>query len=191
MQEHKSENKNKPQEGPVTVSIARKIKPGFEKEYESWERAIIKEASGFPGYMGTNFLKPNSATKDRYIIIYRFDSYKNACRWEESNIRKKWLEKVEPMLMEKPEHQKKTGLEVWFELPEIETTKPASRYKMAIVLTVTLYFLSVGLNILLRPVLKDVPLFVNIFIILIINVVLMTWVVMPKVTYWLRDWLYK
>jgi antibiotic biosynthesis monooxygenase (ABM) superfamily enzyme len=84
-----------------------------------------------------------------------------------------------------------TGLEVWFELPEIEVDKPAPRYKMAIVLTVTLYFLSVGLNILLRPVLKEVPLPLNILIILIINVILMTWVIMPKVTYWLRNWLYK
>jgi len=188
---NKPDTQNKPKEGPVTVSIARKIKPGFEKEYEKWEKAIIKEASGFPGYMGTNFLKPNSATKDRYIIIYRFDSYENACRWEDSEVRKEWLEKVDPMLMEKPEHQKKTGLEVWFELPEIETAKPAPRYKMAIVLTVTLYILSICLNIILKPVLKGVPLPVNIFVILIINVVLMTWVVMPKVTYWLRDWLYK
>jgi antibiotic biosynthesis monooxygenase (ABM) superfamily enzyme len=181
----------KQKEGPVTVSIARKIKPGFEKDYETWEKAIIKKAASFPGYMGTSFLKPNSATKHRYIIIYRFDSYENACAWEDSEIRKKWLEKVDPMLVEKPEHQKKTGLEVWFELPEIETSKPAPRYKMAIVLTVTLYILSVGINIILKPVLKDVPLPVNILIVLIINVILMTWVIMPKVTYWLRNWLYR
>lgn len=177
--------------GPVTVSIARKIKPGLENEYEKWEKDVIHEASKFPGYLGTNFLKPNSATKDRYIIIYRFDSYENACRWEDSEIRERWLNKVEPMLMEKPEHQKKTGLEVWFELPEIEATKPAPRYKMAIVLTVILYFLSVSLNLILRPVLKDVPLVVNILIVLVINVILMTWVIMPKVTYWLRNWLFK
>lgn len=180
-----------PEAGPVTVSIARKIKPGFETEYEEWEKDVISEASKFPGYMGTNFLRPNSATENKYIIIYRFDSYQSACRWEDSTERKKWLDEVEPYLDGKPVKQKVTGLEAWFELPEIEAAKPAPRYKMAIVLTVTLYILSVGLNLLLRPVLKDVPLPVNILVILIINVVLMTWVVMPKVTYWLRNWLYK
>jgi len=179
------------EEGPVTVSIARKIKKGFEEAYEQWEKDVINEASKFPGYMGTNFLRPNSATQNKYIIIYRFNSYQHACNWEDSKVRQKWIEKVEPMLIGKADRQKMTGLEVWFELPEIEMAKPASRYKMAIVLTVTLYFLSVGLNILLRPVLKEVPLPLNILIILIINVILMTWVIMPKVTYWLRNWLYK
>jgi len=181
----------KPEEGPVTVSIARKIKPGVEREYEAWEKAIIKEASSFPGYMGTSFIKPNSTSQDKYIIIYRFDSYEHACKWEDSQIRLEWLEKVEPMLIGEAEKQRKTGLEVWFELPEIEVAKPAPRYKMAIVLTVTLYFLSVGLNILLRPILKDVPLPINILVILVINVILMTWVIMPKLTFWLRNWLYK
>ena len=94
------------------------------------------------------------------------------------------------MVVGKAVKQKMTGLEVWFELPEIETHKPASRYKMALVLTVILYILSISLNIVLRPVLKEVPLPVNIFVILIINVVLMTWVIMPKVNWWLRHWLY-
>jgi antibiotic biosynthesis monooxygenase (ABM) superfamily enzyme len=182
---------NNHKEGPVTVSIARKIKSGYEKSYQEWEKAIIKEASSFTGYLGTNFLRPNSATDNKYIIIYRFDSYENACKWEDSPERRKWLKKVEPFLDGEPIKQKVTGLEAWFELPEIEATKPAPRYKMAIVLTVTLYFLSVGLNLLLRPVLKDVPLPVNILIILVINVILMTWVIMPKVTYWLRGWLFK
>ena len=44
---------NKPdnhEEGPVTVSISRKIKSGFEKKYEEWEKAVIREASTFHGY---------------------------------------------------------------------------------------------------------------------------------------------
>jgi antibiotic biosynthesis monooxygenase (ABM) superfamily enzyme len=183
---------NHPQEdGPVTVSIARKIKPGFESQYETWEKEIIREAASFPGYMGTSFLRPNSATRYRYIIIYRFDSYQNAVNWEESEERQGWLEKVQPILVGKPELQQKSGLEVWFELPEIEVTKPAPRWKMAIVLTVVLYILSISLNILLRPILIHVSLPINIIIILIINVILMTWVIMPKLTYWLRNWLYK
>lgn len=187
----KTKKVSHPVDGPVTVSMARKIKKGFEKQYENWEKGVINEAAQFPGYMGTNFLRPNTATQHKYIIIYRFDSYQNACNWEDSEIRKKWLEEVEPLLIGEAERQKKTGLEVWFELPEIEAAKPAPRYKMAIVLTVTLYFLSVGLNILLRPILKGVPLPVNILVILVINVILMTWVIMPKLTFWLRNWLFK
>lgn len=183
--------KRNPDEGPVTVSIARKVKKGFESQYEVWERDVIRKASQFPGYIGTNFLRPSVGTQNKYIIIYRFDSYQNACKWEDSEERQQWLSKIEPMLEGEAVKQKQTGLEVWFELPEIEVAKPAPRYKMALVLTVVLYFLSVGLNLLLRPILQLVPLPVNILIILIINVLLMTYLIMPKVTYLLRDWLYK
>lgn len=187
-----SVNKNQePNAGPVTVSIARKIKPGFENNYELWEKDVINEASKFTGYMGTNFLRPNSTTQNKYIIIYRFDSYENACKWEDSSIRHQWLEKIEPILIGEAVKQKKTGLEVWFELPEIEVAKPAPRYKMAIVLTVVLYFLSISLNLLLKPILDHVSLPINILVVLLINVILMTWVIMPKLTFWLRHWLFK
>jgi antibiotic biosynthesis monooxygenase (ABM) superfamily enzyme len=187
----KNNKQNNQQDGPVTVSIARKVKIGFEKKYELWEKAVIKEVANFPGYIGTNFLRPNSATENKYIIIYRFDSYLNARKWEDSLERKKWLSDVEPFLDGEPIKQKVTGLEAWFELPEIEATKQAPRYKMGFVLTVVLYVLSLGLNLLLRPVLERFPWQLNILILLIINVLLMTYVVMPKVTYWLRNWLYK
>jgi antibiotic biosynthesis monooxygenase (ABM) superfamily enzyme len=191
MTDPKKDIANNAHEGPVTVSIARKVKKGFEAQYETWEKDVIREVAGFPGYIGTNFLRPSSATEHKYIIIYRFDSYEHACHWEDSDIRKEWLKKVEPMLEGEAVKQKQTGLEVWFDLPEIEVAKPAPRYKMAIVLTVVLYILSISLNLILRPVLQHVSLPVNIFIILIINVVLMTWVIMPKLTYLLRNWLYK
>ena len=181
----------KHEEGPITVSIARKVKKGFEKDYEQWEKLVIKEASKYPGYLGTNFLRPNSATEHKYIIIYRFDSYQNACSWEESPERKKWLAEVESFLDGEPIKQKMTGLEAWFELPEIEVAKQAPRYKMGFILTGVLYVLSFGLNILLRPILDVLPWQLNILIILIINVLLMTYVIMPKLTYWLRNWLYQ
>lgn len=179
------------EEGPITISIARKVKKGSEKEYEKWEKEVIQAAAKYKGYMGTNFLRPNSATEHKYIIIYRFDSYQNACKWEDSAERRKWLEKVDPFLEGEAVKQKKSGLEVWFELPEIEAAKPAPRYKMAIVLTVVLYILSVGLNMLLMPLLKHNAWQLNILIILIINVILMTWVIMPKVTKLLKNWLFK
>ena len=176
--------------GPVTVSISRKIKPGLEEEYKQWEKAIIAEAATFPGYMGTNFIRPHPSTENKFILIYRYDSYENANRWEHSEVRKRWLEVVEPLLTEEPVKQKVTGLEVWFDLPEISATKPAPRYKMAIVLTVVLYVLGLSVNYLLQPVLEPLPWQADIFIVLIINVILMTYVIMPKLTYLLRNWLY-
>jgi antibiotic biosynthesis monooxygenase (ABM) superfamily enzyme len=62
-------------EGPVTVSISRTVKPRFEKDYEEWEKGVIKEASGFPGYLGANMIRPGAGTNYQNMTIYRFDSY--------------------------------------------------------------------------------------------------------------------
>ena len=93
----KEKNVQKPEEGPVTVSMARKIKPGVEKEYEAWEKAIIKEASSITGNMGTSLFKPKSTSQDKYIFISRFDSLEKAGKCEVSQSTKECREKGQPL----------------------------------------------------------------------------------------------
>ena len=81
------------EEGPVTVSISRSVKPGREAEFEEWESGIIEAASSFPGYQGANVLRPHPETKNEYVVIYRFDCYQRSKAWEESELRREWLDK--------------------------------------------------------------------------------------------------
>ena len=71
---------------PVTVSVSRKVIAGKEKEYEQWLGGISKAGAKYPGHLGVNVLRPCSATKGEYVVIYRFDSYENARRWEEGAV---------------------------------------------------------------------------------------------------------
>lgn len=47
------------EEGPVTVSIARKVRPGREAEYEQWVSDIVAAAATCPGYLGASVLWPS------------------------------------------------------------------------------------------------------------------------------------
>ncbi|WP_299199209.1 antibiotic biosynthesis monooxygenase [uncultured Amphritea sp.] len=179
------------QEGPVTVSISRKAKPGREAEYEAWISGVIDAASEYPGHQGSNVLRPSAATGNRYVLIYRFDTYENCQTWESSELRKEWLDKLEPLIEGEAEVQRGTGLEFWFDLPELPVNKHPSPHKMALVLITVVYVLVIMLNLILAPVLVDANLWLKSAVIVILQVLLMTYLVMPRVTRLLHSWLFK
>lgn len=184
------DNQQEKEEGPVTVSVSRKAVAGKEKEYEEWISGITQSASKYPGHMGTNVLRPSDATKGEYVIIYRFDNYLNACHWEQSDERSEWLEKVAPLVQGKAIRKKVTGLEFWFDLPSIPVTHVPSRWKMAFVLFVVVYMLVLSLSTLMGPIIGDFAFWQKLLVIIPMQVVLMTYVVMPRVTKLLKKWLY-
>lgn len=106
-------------EGPVTVTIARRVKPGLEKEYERWIEGITEVAQTFPGHMGVSTLPPSDVTDGDYVIIFRYDTYENLCAWEESEERAEWLKKLEGLVEGEARIQRVTGLEFLFPLAEV------------------------------------------------------------------------
>ena len=47
--------------GPVTTIVTRRVKPGHEGFYEQFLEGIIAAASGFPGHLGVEVFRPQSA----------------------------------------------------------------------------------------------------------------------------------
>lgn len=178
-------------EGPVTVSISRKVKTGCEAEYEQCLSELIEAASGFHGHQGVTVLRPNSATNHEYVIIYRFDTYSNCQQWEQSELRQQLVRPLSSLVEGEASTSKATGLEFWFSLPELPTHKPPKPYKMALVLIVVVYALIMGVNTLLEPVIGTLPTAVKVFIVVVIQVLLMTYIIMPRVTKAQKTWLFR
>lgn len=177
-------------EGPVTVTISRKIKPGREAEYEQWLSGIIEASATFEGYQGTNVLRPSAATDHEYVVIYRFDSYCHGRVWEQSELRREWRDQLEELVEGDEKTRQTTGLEFWFDFPGLDQMKPAARYKMVIVLTVVLYFMAIPLNHFITPLLEPIPQILRPLPLIVFQVVLLTYLVMPELTKLLRGWLY-
>jgi len=95
------------------------------------------------------------------------------------------------MLEGEPIRKKVSGLEVWFDLPEIEMTSQAPRYKMALIITIVLFALSVIQGLLFGQVLDAMPWPVRTLVIIVVNVMLMTYLLMPYLTKSLKKWLYQ
>jgi len=179
-----------PEAGPVTVSIARRIRPGMEAAYEHWVRRVIATASTFPGHMGVDVLKPSPGTRGEYVIVNRFDNYANQRNWEESAQRAEFLAELAPITLGDTRIAKVSGLEFWFALPEVPASATPNRHKMALVLSVVVFVLVLAVNVVFAQWLQLIPLVPRIAIVAVAQVLLLTYVVMPRVTALLKNWLY-
>ena len=179
--------------GPVTIIINSKARKGKIDEFEEWMDGIIHESMKFEGHMGVNVIRPiDSLSNPEYVIIFRFNTYKNLTRWQNSEIRKEWLKKSADVTEGARVVQNQTGLEFWFTPPHNAGQHAIPpRYKMAIVTGGILFALLSSLVPLIRQATSMLPQMLSILVVVIIMVPLMTYVLMPSVTKLLRPWLSK
>src|SRR5262245_17510441 len=143
------------QDGPVTVVIRHRVKPGKEAEFEEWVRGITRAAGAFEGYLGYNVVRPADAAHPEYVVFIRFDTFANLEKWEDAGTRRRWLELLEPLTARAPSRERHTGLEVWFTPPAGRAQPP--RWKMAAVTLLAVYPLISLVQATLVPLLADWP----------------------------------
>lgn len=174
---------------PATGVASRRVEKGREEEFEEWISGILTAVKEFPGYLGSDVLRPGDPDDDEYRIIYRFDHASNLNRWEESEERGRWLRRAKPMISEE-NVRVLTGLETWFTLPSRPDEPSPPRYKMAVVTWLAVFPLISAIFALLGPVLNQLPVLLRTLLLTVIMVSLMTYVVMPRMTRLFAFWLY-
>ena len=181
-----------PEEGrdpPATGVASRRIVPGREEEFENWTSGILGAVKEFPGYLGSEVLRPKNTEEDEYRIVYRFDHASNLERWEESDERRRWLDKAEPFVREQ-KVQRLTGLETWFTLPSRAGQPAPPRYKMAVVTWLAAFPLATVLFTIMQPLLGGAPTVLRTLVFTLAMVTTMTYLVMPRLTRRFSFWLY-
>jgi uncharacterized protein len=174
----------------VTVVTSRRVRPGCEAAFEEWLEGIGREAAKFPGLIGRRVTRPAEHDRPEYVVVFKFDTYASLCGWTESPLRKQWLEKAKPLVLDEFKETVLSGLETWFTLPAQPGALPPPRYKMAAMSVLVVYPLSWGLNAWVRPLMNDVPAPLASLLLTVGMVCLMTWLVMPRVTRLFAGWLY-
>jgi antibiotic biosynthesis monooxygenase (ABM) superfamily enzyme len=172
---------------PVTVTVARRVAPGREHEFEQWYDGIIACAGRFPGFLGAGILRPNEMGQD-WHVVYRFADDAALHRWEISPERADWLHRAETFA-EETGVQRVSGLETWFSLPG-RTAPAPPKWKMAAVTILAIIPLVLLMNVLVLPVLEGWPLIGRTLVFSLTLTGLMTWVVMPRMTRLFRRFLY-
>lgn len=180
-------NNNDP---PVTVVISRQVKPGCEIAFEEFISGITAAAMTFEGHLGTNIFRPSNPNETEYRIIFKFARASNLRIWEESECRRQWLARAESLTLGSPKIEILTGLETWFTLPTSKPIVPPPRYKMAVLTWLAIFPLINIINLLFASVLNQLPPLLRSLVLTVILVLLMTYVVMPRITRLFAPWLY-
>ena len=175
---------------PVTAIISHVVRSGRKQGYEEWIRGIGVAAKTFEGHQGVSIIRPRDRARPEYVVILRFDCYDHLKQWLESETRREWIERLQP-LIEKPEDiQTLTGLETWFTLPESPLKTPPRRYKMALVTWLGVFVTLAILSRLLAPLLSRLPLLLSQLVTTGLVVCLLTYFVMPNLTRLFHRWLH-
>ena len=187
-------NEDGTEEGPVTVCIARQVRPGKEAAYEDWVHRISETAHTFPGHLGINVLRPPGQKQGQggeYVLLVQFASLEAQKRWAESSERAAFIEELNDYVEGDARTKTVSGLEFWFDLPEVPASAVPNQHKMALILSVVVFTLVLAVNLLLGPWLREMPLVLRVAVVVVCQVLLMTYLIMPQVTRLLKHWLYR
>jgi antibiotic biosynthesis monooxygenase (ABM) superfamily enzyme len=176
----------------VTILFRRRVRAGREADYEQWLAALQQASRDSAGYIGVETIRPAEGNPVReYVSIVRFASYDHLRAWEASGVRNVWLARLPPGVVEADAEIKRLdGLEFWFRPPGPHVQAP-SPLKMTLVITPIVVVIASVTGPLLRWLMGDLHSLVRLTLGATIQVVLMTYVIMPRVTRWLRGWLFR
>lgn len=176
---------------PVTVMVVRTVRRGAEAEFESAMAALTASALSYPGHLGVNVFRPATVGDRRYRVVFKFDSGAHLDAWRVSDETRRLLERVQNATEGEPEVTEMTGLEAWFTLPGRPAAAPPPRRRMALVTWVALWPLVSLLLGVLGPWMEPLPFLLRTGVLTALVTVLMTWVVMPRLTALLSGWLFR
>lgn len=175
---------------PVTVVTTRRVKPGREAEYEAWLSRLVRDASALPGFLGTSIIRPGTTGPHVYTSVFRFDTVEHLQAFEHGDLRRRALAEVGDFVEADAIWDRLTGLEVWFTPPPGMVVPQPSLFRMALVMIAVVYglVLSIGRGVALA--LPEAPPPLRLLATIAIEVFVMTYVVMPRITRWLARWIY-
>jgi hypothetical protein len=176
------------EDDPLTVIATRKVRPGHEADYEAWLAEIHVASRGFPGYLGAHVVRPGPGAEHEYTNILRFASLGALRAWEASGRRRGWLARLPTHAVDGDARlERREGMELWV---TPEATAAPARWRMAIVVIVIVYTLILILSPLVNLAIPTAPFPVRLFASVVVEVFLMTYLVMPRVTRLLERWLF-
>jgi len=173
----------------VTVVVTRKVKQGRESQYEDWLRRFLNESKSMKGYIGSTIQKPPPGSTE-YTSIFRFDTVDNLRKFEESELRSRYLREVVDYVEADAVWKKYSGLEFWFSPPKGATIPQPSRFRMALVMIAVVFGLVVSIGQVVGMVAAEVPPYIRLFVTISIEIFLMTYILMPRITSLLSRWIY-
>jgi antibiotic biosynthesis monooxygenase (ABM) superfamily enzyme len=169
---------------PVTVTVARVVRPDQRAAFERWADDVLRVASSFPGNLGASLLHPGPDSSE-YHLVYRFEDDESLAAWERSSERRSALAHVETMVDDE-RYQRVSGLESFF----TRSPKPGPRWRMTLLTIAAVFAITSLFQQLVTPHVTAWPLELRLALSATVVVVLLGNVIMPALTRLFARWLH-
>jgi antibiotic biosynthesis monooxygenase (ABM) superfamily enzyme len=173
-----------PQAEPVTVTVARVVRPDRREAFEREAAAALAAAANFPGNLGATLLHPGPDSSE-YHLVYRFSDGEALAAWERSPDRRAFLARMAGMV-EDERYTRVDGLESFFTRP----ARPGPRWRMTLLTIVAVFAITSLLQLFVMPHLASWPLAARLLVSACVVVVALGNVVMPALTRLFARWLH-
>jgi antibiotic biosynthesis monooxygenase (ABM) superfamily enzyme len=167
----------------VTVVVTRRVIAGQEEKYRQWFREVSERSAKFPGHLGATLQGPTD--NNDFHVIFRYDTVEHLRAWEQSEERAHWTAKLAGVVQGEAKVDKYCGLEFLFD----SSGPPVPKYRMVIVLTAVVFLMLLALRPLSARLFEAVPPSLQLLITVTVQVIAMTYLVMPLIYRWLGRWL--
>jgi uncharacterized protein len=168
---------------PVTVTVARVVRPDRRAAFERWAAHALAIASSFPGNLGATLLHPGAASSE-YHLVYRFADDESLAGWERSPQRAALLAELAEMVDEE-RYARVEGLDSFFTRPPA----PGPRWRSTLLTIAAVFAITSLLQQFVFPHLGSWPLEARLGLSAVVVVVLLGYVVMPALTRLFAGWL--
>lgn len=180
-----------PHTGAVTVLVTRRIRPGMEATFEKLMGDMIAAARTYPGHLGAQLVRPGEQPESEpglYQVVFAFDTDAHLQAWIDSPARSLGLAAIDPLSEGPAQTRQVIGLAHWFMTGAQQAPPP--RWKVAVVTWTGIFPTVLLLFVLLGDILARWPLVPRVMTLTGMVVLIMTWVVAPQLTRWMRPWLH-
>lgn len=176
----------------VTLLVRHRVRPGQDGAYERWLHRIVKVAHGYPGHLGIDVIRSQEGGLHLFTCVLRFAGTDQLQHWLGSDDRQRLIEEVSPLLVSGDELEVQPNREFWF-TPSADDESQPPRWKQACVTFLVILPLSLLVPQLWQPLFAQWPwlggYFASNALITLSIVLLVVYLLMPRVTRWFADWL--
>jgi len=173
--------------GPITVLVNRFVPQDAENALADTLRGLLRDFDRFPGTSGCRIFRRPVGNGVEFSILQHFASQTDHDAWLASPEFARWRVAVAPPVPTPGHVHRYSGMESFFVSAKAPDAPP--RWKMALLLLLIVYPLSLALSIWGAQVLASLPVLVGTLLTSVFMVWLMTYLLVPILTKVFQPWL--
>lgn len=173
---------------PVTIVFSQRISRAHHDEFVALYDDLVDRMTGFPGFIDSELLQPVEGVQDEHVIVATFASRPELDRWLDSETRAEWIAGIDRFVEGDRTMNVVGGFGGWFPAPSGRSAEP-KRWKQALAVFIALFPTTLIITLVRGAIAPNMNVVLAVLVGNVLGILILTYVLMPPITRWLRNWL--